>query len=107
MKSFEVKQIGLGSVFKFHFVVGVVVGLIASILLLLTGASLKNLGIEVGTVVLGKQGPLQVGAALTGIVLGSLAYGLMMGLFGAIGALLYNVFARITGGIVVRLGDRD
>jgi|GEM_PF-523372 len=107
MKSYEIKKIGLGSVCKFHFAVGVVVGLIACILLLLTGASLKHLGIEVGTVILGNQGPLQVGAALVGLIIGSLAYGLMMGLVGLVGAFLYNVFAKITGGIVIKLGDGE
>jgi hypothetical protein len=107
MKSIEIKKINIGSVFKFCFAIGLVVGLIACILFLLTGSSLKNIGIEIGAVSLGNQGPLQIGATLLGVIIGSLAYGLLMGLGGAIGAFLYNIFASVTGGIVVKIGDGE
>ena len=48
MKSYEIKRIGASSVFKFYFVVGVVVGLITCIVILITGASLSQIGIELG-----------------------------------------------------------
>ena len=107
MKSYEIKKIGVGSVFKFYFVIGIAIGVIFSLLLLLTGASLKNIGIEIGAISLGNSGPLQIGAALAGVIIGSLAYGIIIGLAGAVGAFLYNVFAKITGGIVIKLGDGE
>lgn len=107
MKSIEIKKIGVGSVFKFYFAVGLVIGLIACIIFLITGSSLKNLGIEIGAVSLGNQGPLQIGATLIGVIIGSLAYGLLSGLAGAVGAFIYNIFAAVTGGIVVKVNDGE
>ncbi len=106
MKSYEIKKIGPGSVFKFYFIVGVVFGLLISIILLITGASLKNIGLELG-VFNANGGSLQAGAAILGVILASLSYGLMSGVIGAVGALIYNGFAAAIGGIVVKLNDRD
>lgn len=106
MKSYEIKKIGPGSVFKFHFIVGVVFGLLTSIVLLITGASLKTIGLELGAISPG-GGTLQAGAAIIGVILASLAYGLMAGIISMVGALIYNGFAAAIGGIVVKLNDRE
>ena len=104
MKSYEIKKIEPGSVFKLYFLLGVVFGLLASIILVIAGATLKNIGLELGT--FGASGPLQAGTAIIGVVLASLAYGLMAGVISTIGAIIYNVFAAAIGGIVVKLDDR-
>ncbi len=105
MKSYEIKKIGPGSVFKFYFILGIVFGLLTSIILLITGATLKNIGLELGT--FGASGPLQAGTAIIGVILASLAYGLMAGVLSAIGALIYNLFAAAIGGIVIKLNDKE
>lgn len=107
MKNMEIKSISAGSVFKFEFILGLVIGLITSIVLLLSGASLKSLGVNMGSMSMTGDGPIQVGATLVGIILGSLAYGFLIALVGVMGALIYNAFAKITGGIVVKVDDRD
>ena len=107
MKTYEIKKVGLGSVFKFHFTLGVVIGVIITLVLALVGVSLTNIGFQLGTANLSHSGPLQIGAAILGIIIGSLIYGLLMGLAGTIGALIYNAFAALIGGIEVTLNDRE
>ncbi len=106
MKSYEIKKIGPGSVFKFYFIVGVVFGLLASIIMLIVGTTLKTVGLEWGAFSPG-GGPLQVGAAIIGVILASLAYGLITGVLGAAGAFIYNGFAAAVGGIVIKLNDKE
>jgi hypothetical protein len=106
MKSFEIRKIGPGSVFKFFFVVGVAFGLLLSIIFIITGANLHRIGLELGSVDAG-DGPLSIGAAFIGVILASLAYGLMTGVISAIGAFIYNGFAAAIGGIIIKLNDKD
>jgi hypothetical protein len=106
MKSFEIRKIGPGSAFKFYFVVGVTFGLLISIIFVITGSNLHRIGLELGSVDAG-DGPLGTGAAFIGIILASLAYGLITGAIGAIGAFIYNGFAAFVGGIVIKLNDKD
>ncbi len=106
MKSFEIKKISPGSVFKFYFVVGVAFGLLMSIILLITGATLQNIGLELGTFNM-DGGPLQIGATIVGVILASLAYGLIAGIISSIGALIYNMFAAAIGGVVIKLSEKE
>lgn len=106
MKSFEIRKVVVGSVFKLYFMFGIVFGLIAIIAIILASASLKNAGIELGTYNLA-DGPFQVVTIAVGIIFGSLAYGLLTGLAGVIGALIYNAFAAMVGGVIIKLGDKD
>lgn len=105
MKRLEIKKVGPGSVFKFCFMFGTVAGLLASIILILAGLPLKNMGIQFGPVRLGDGGFFQVGAAMVGVIIGSIAYGLAAGIIGAIGAALYNILAAIAGGIVIKVSE--
>lgn len=105
MKSYEIKKFNLGSVFKFYFLTGVVFGVAITIILLITGITLKNIGLELGTFRGGS--PLQAGAAVLGVVLAGLAYGLLAGVFSMIGAWIYNLFAAAVGGIVIKVKDQD
>ncbi|MGE5550655.1 MAG: hypothetical protein ACM3ZC_09000 [Bacteroidota bacterium] len=103
MKSYRIKRIGAGSVFKFNVCVGFVVGLIASAALLIVGYTVKDLGIELGTF----TNALGAGAGVVGAVLMSVFYGLIVGTAGAVIALLYNFFAAAVGGIVIKLDDGE
>ena len=107
MKKYEVKRIGPGSVFKFYFALGLVIGLIISLVMVLVGANLNSIGFQLGTSNLQSVGPLQVGAIILGVIIGSLVYGLLMGLAGAIGAFIYNAFAALVGGIAVTLNEKE
>lgn len=107
MRSYEVRKIGVGSVFKFYFVFGMVFGFLAGVVILIMGASLENMGLQLGVFNLTQGGLLQIGASILGIIVLSLGYGLITGVAGAIGAFLYNIFAGMTGGIVVRLVERE
>ena len=107
MKIYEIRRIGPGSVFRFYFTLGLVIGLIISLVLVFTGLTLHSIGYQLGNVKLSGGGPLQVGAVILGIMLLSLAYGLLSGAGGAIGAIIYNAFAALVGGIVLQLNDKE
>ena len=101
MRAYEVKRVAAGSVFRFNFCAGFVVGLIACVVLLVLGYSLKDVGIELGTY----KGFMGAGSAVLGAILGSVVNGLMAGIGGAILALIYNLFAAAVGGVTVGLDD--
>jgi Transmembrane domain of unknown function (DUF3566) len=107
MKTYEIRKIGPGSVFKLYFTIGLVIGLIVSLVMVLVGISLKNIGFQLGTINMNHIGLLQIGAAILGVIIGSLVYGLVAGLAGMIGALIYNAFAALVGGIKVNLNERE
>lgn len=106
MKSYELRKIGPGSVFRFYFALGVALGLLLSIVLLIIGANLQRIGLELGSFDAG-EGPLGAGAAFIGVILASLAYGLTAGVIGAVGAFIYNGFAAAAGGIIIKLKEKD
>lgn len=101
MKTYEIKRIAAGSVFKFTLSMGFVIGLIAGIVLLVMGYSLRDIGIELGTL----KGALGVGAGILGAILASAFAGLTAGAAGSILVFLYNLFAAAVGGIRVKLED--
>ena len=101
VKAFQIRRLGVGSIFRFYLCAGFVVGLIACIVLLILGYSLKNLGLELGTL----KGALGVSAGIVGAILASVVCGLAAGASGAVVAFLYNLFASAVGGIVVKLED--
>jgi hypothetical protein len=107
MKNYEIKSIGPASVFKLYFVLGLIIGLILSLVLVLAGVSLNSIGLQLGTTSLHNIGLLQIGAVILGIILGSLAYGLLLGIVAWIGAVIYNAFAALVGGITVKISERD
>jgi hypothetical protein len=107
MKNYEIKRIAPGSVFKLYFLLGSIIGLIISLVLVLVGASLNSIGFQLGIVNLQNVGPLQIGAIILGVILGSLAYGLLLGIVAVIAAVIYNAFATLAGGIVIRLNEKE
>ena len=105
MKKMEIKGIGAGSVFKFYFTIGVIVGLVFSLVLVFSGAATRELGIQVGIAGF-TEGPLKIGSKVVAVIISSLAYGFAAGFTGAIGALLYNIITAVTGGIVIRVDEK-
>ncbi len=103
----EIKKIGIGSVFKLSFIVGAAIGLIIGVVFLITGSLVQDIGLQLGTIQFDTEGPLQIGASVLGILIGSLAYGLINSLLGIIGAFIYNAFAAIVGGLVIKIEDVD
>jgi hypothetical protein len=105
MRLLEIKRIGAASVFRFCFFLGLVFGTVTLIILLVAGVSLQRIGWQLGTVAFQEGGALQAGAAVVGVVIGSLAGGLGAGILGVIGAFIYNLFAAVVGGIVIKIGE--
>lgn len=103
MKRFEIRSIGVASCFRFLLAIGVVAGLIASIVALAMGATPKDLGLDIGVL----NQSFGVGTAVVTAIIASIGYGLISGLAGIILAFLYNVFAAAVGGIMVRLNEED
>mgnify|MGYP005854688947 CR=1 FL=1 len=104
MRKLEVRKIQIGSVFKLCFIGGAVLGLILGILVLVTGSMAQSLGLPLaGTLETG--GAMQIGASILGVLIASLGYGLINGIFGIIGAFIYNIFAAIVGGIVLNIEE--
>jgi len=106
MKNVEIRKIRVGSVFKLCFVIGAVLGLLLGILILATGACIQNIGLLLGTVHFETGGVMQIGASILGLLIGSLAYGLVNGIAGIIGAFIYNIFTAIVGGVVIKIEDK-
>lgn len=104
MRSIEIKKIQIGSVFKLCFIGGVVLGLILGILVLVMGTLAPNLGFPIANT-FETGGALQIGASILGVLIGTLVYGLVNGIFGIIGAFIYNIFAAIVGGIVLKVEE--
>lgn len=103
MKKYEIKSIGAGSVFRFYFTIGIVIGVIGSIVLLATGASPKDFGLDFGFM----NSIGGVGIAIVSAIAGSIIYGLACGLASLVIAFIYNIFAAGVGGITVRLADKE
>lgn len=96
MKTYELKKISPGSVFKLFGGMFLVVGLIFGLFFGLVGANF-----------LPQDSPLQAMAAkgiVAGLIVG-LIYGLVGGLIYLIFAAVYNLFAAILGGIRIHLEE--
>lgn len=104
MRNIEIKKIQIDSVFKLCFIGGAVLGLILGILVLAMGTLAQNLGLPIDNT-FETGGVLQIGASILGVLIGTLAYGLVNGIFGIIGAFIYNIFAAIVGGIVLKVEE--
>lgn len=83
---------------------GLIVGLIFSLIWVFSGAVIRDLGILVGIDGF-TDGPLKIGSNVIAIIVSSLAYGYAAELSGAIGALLYNIIVAVTVGIIVRVNE--
>jgi hypothetical protein len=104
MRNIEIKKIQVGSIFKLCFIGGAVLGLLLGILVIVAGTLAQNLGLPLGTT-FETGGAWQVGASIMGVLIGSLAYGLVNGIFGIFGAFIYNIFTAIVGGIVLKVEE--
>ncbi len=97
--TYSLKRIGIGSAFKVGFVVGVVL----SALVLVPFGLLALLGVVGGAGKGGAGSALALGAAGGMMVVMPLVYGLIYGVIAALSALVYNVVARVVGGLEVDL----
>jgi lipopolysaccharide export LptBFGC system permease protein LptF len=105
MRNIEIKKIQIGSVFKLCFIGGAVLGLILGILVLVMGSFAQTLGLPLANTHFETGGALQIGASILGVLIGCLAYGVVNSIFGIIGAFIYNLFAAIVGGIVLKVEE--
>lgn len=110
MESKLVKRVGAWSVFKFIFVLSLIVFLIFYVLmvvgyLITLGTGMLEVNEQVQQWVQG----LGVGGAIMLVFLffGGLFWCLMQAVQGAIGATIYNLIAMMTGGIEVRVEERQ
>lgn len=103
MKKYEIRRMGLGSIFRLYLVMGLVIGLIVNVVLLLTGYALGDIGRELGTM----KELISLGGGAVACVLLAVVYGLLAGVSGVVGGLLYNLFAAAVGGVTVKLAEKD
>ena len=108
MRIYEIKKIGPGPVFKLNFVVGLVFGLILGMLWVFTGGLFETIGYNFGWAHNVTNGGLVHGVIITlSIIVIGLIYGLIYGLLGLIGTFIYNVLARLIGGVTVQLSEKE
>ena len=88
-----IKKLGVMSVAKIEGALGVVIGLIIGILVFVAGSVASAM---TGTPSVGSLGPLS-------IIIFPVVYGIMLFIFGAIFAWVYNVIAGRIGGIQIDL----
>ena len=101
MKTYIVRRIKAGTVFKFNLCAGFVLILVVGAVLLLMGYGLQDLGLELGTL----KGALGIGTGILGLILASILGGLVLGAVGAVAAFFYNLFAAAVGGVGIGLDD--
>ncbi|MDE1873920.1 MAG: hypothetical protein KGI04_02255 [Candidatus Micrarchaeota archaeon] len=88
-----IKKLGVMSVAKIEGVIGVVVGFIIGILVFLVGSAASSIA---GTSSLGGLGALS-------LIIFPIVYGIMLFIFGAVIAWVYNMVAGEIGGIQIDL----
>jgi len=95
-----VKRIGPGSAFKIGLVVYTIFGLVVGVFMALFSMMIGSLGSLAGNAAPGAR-MLGFGLGLSSIIIVPIMYGIIGGIGGAIGALLYNLAAGWVGGIEV------
>ena len=97
--TYRLSRVGVGSAFK----VGFIVGLALSALILVPFGLLTALGVVGGAGKGGAGSALALGAAGGMMVVMPLVYGFVYGVVSALSALVYNVVARVVGGLEMTL----
>ena len=95
-----VKSISPGSAFKIGLVVYAIFGLVVGIFMALFSMMIGSLGSMVGNAAPGAR-LLGFGFGVGSIIIVPIMYGIIGGIGGAIGALLYNLAAGWVGGLEV------
>jgi len=95
----QIKSIGLFSAFKLF---GVLYGFAG----LLIGAVISLFSVLgfMGSAASGMEGAWAFLFGTAAIVIGPIFYGLVGAIFGTIGCLIYNIAAKISGGLEINLG---
>ncbi len=103
MTKVEVRRVGVVSVFKIYLILGLILGIILGLLLVpLLSMAPTSPGAAQPSL---PTGLLPLGGLVGGILIGVL-YGILLGIGGAIGALLYNLAAKIVGGLELDLVEK-
>ncbi len=109
-KQLEIKSINIWSVFKISLIAYLLIGLLAGLFIGVFGAMIGGFfsaadleEIPFASGILGATGGF-LGGLLLGVVFG-IIYGLGGGIFAVLGALVYNLFASIAGGIKIRVKE--
>jgi len=102
----ELSKIGILSVFKIYLLLGLVFGLVMGgvygLIFAIGGVGLGLMGGNDATM----GGVMMIVIAIIIVIAFTLMYGLMMGICGAIGALVYNIAAKAVGGIELELEEK-
>jgi len=93
------KRIGIVSAAKITAVIGIVIGLIMGIIFALISTLFGSMSDIIGPGMLGGAGFGALG--LLAIVILPIVYGIGGFIYGAVVAVIYNIIARIIGGIVL------
>lgn len=101
MKRYEIKSIGILSLFKFYTVLGFAISLIMLIVVILAGNFFNNLGLGINSNVFS----LNICSNFLGGLLICLIYGIASGAVAVICGLIYNLFAAAIGGVIIKLRD--
>jgi len=106
----ELKKVGILSVFKICFVIGLALGLIIGLIYAAIFGIIMLIGVSSST---GMEDMGSAGAgvfifviAIVGIIFFALFYGIVSGVFGAIYAFIYNLVAKHIGGIEIELTEK-
>jgi len=103
----ELSKIGILSVFKIYLLLGLVFGLIFGgvygLMFAIFGASMMGF---IGGDQAAMSGLMMIIAGLVIVVVATLLYGLILGISGAITAAIYNIAAKIVGGVELELEDK-
>jgi hypothetical protein len=104
MSRLRINKMGIFSFAKMQGVMGLVIGLIIGVIygLIIIGYSL------LGASLVGNDAKLAVGgggviAGIVTMIAVPIVYGIFAFIFGALGALIYNIFAGIVGGVEIEV----
>ncbi len=103
----EINKIGILSMFKIYLLIGLVFGLfvggIYGLIFAIGGVGMLGF---IGGDDAAMGGVMMIVIAIVIVIAFTILDGLMMGICGAIGALVYNIAAKVVGGIELELEDK-
>jgi len=106
----ELKRVGILSVFKICFVIGLVLGLVIGVIYAAIFGIIAMLGMSSGmemeNIGIAGAGIFIFVIAIVGIIFLALFYGIISGVFGALYAFIYNLTAKHIGGIEMEFTEK-
>lgn len=101
MKKYEVRSMGIWSLFKFYAIVGFIIATLILFISLTAGNYLAKIGLEL----FNTTQAISLSTNFFQGLLACLLYGVVSGVIAALGGVIYNVFAAAVGGIIITLKD--